>query len=107
MVGKPAATVITSSPGLIARSPSLGEVSAVKATRLADEPELTVSTCGRPMNSPSRLSKDALKRPVVNQASSAASTMFATSAAPTTLPDGGTAVWPGMNSAWARRASAY
>ena len=38
VVGKPAATVITSSPGRTRRSFSCGEVSALKATRLADEP---------------------------------------------------------------------
>ena len=48
VVGKPAATVMTSSPGLIARSPSNGDVNAVNATRLADEPELTVSACATP-----------------------------------------------------------
>ena len=41
MVGKPAATVITSSPGRKRRSPSRGDVSAESATRLADEPEFT------------------------------------------------------------------
>ena len=41
VVGKPAATVMTSSPGLSRRSPSFGEVRAVRASRLADEPELT------------------------------------------------------------------
>ncbi len=41
VVGKPGATVITSSPGLTRRFPSFGEVSAESATRLADEPELT------------------------------------------------------------------
>ena len=41
VVGKPPATVMTSSPGLSWRSPSFGEVSAVSASRSADEPELT------------------------------------------------------------------
>jgi hypothetical protein len=41
VVGKPAATVMTSSPGLSWRSPSLGEQRALSATRLAEEPELT------------------------------------------------------------------
>jgi len=44
VVGKPAATVITSSPGLIRRAcGSLAEVSAEIATRLALEPEFTSS----------------------------------------------------------------
>ena len=38
VVGKPAATVITSSPGCSRRSPSFGEVSAETASRFADEP---------------------------------------------------------------------
>src|SRR6056297_122102 len=42
VVGKPAATVITSSPGCRAFPFSLGDVSAAKAIRLAEEPELTV-----------------------------------------------------------------
>ena len=41
VVGKPAATVITSSPGCSRRSPSFGDVSAVSASRLAEDPELT------------------------------------------------------------------
>ena len=41
VLGNPAATVITSSPGFSLRSPSLGDVSAVSATRLADDPEFT------------------------------------------------------------------
>ena len=41
VVGKPAATVIISSPGRRRRSPSSGEVKALAATRLAKEPELT------------------------------------------------------------------
>ncbi|OIQ75747.1 hypothetical protein GALL_425800 [mine drainage metagenome] len=43
VVGKPAATVMTSSPGFSARVPSLCEVSAVKANRFADEPEVVVN----------------------------------------------------------------
>ncbi|MNT93205.1 hypothetical protein D3C72_2346180 [compost metagenome] len=48
VVGKPAATPITSSPGLIARSPSLGDVRVENATRLAEEPEFTVIRCFTP-----------------------------------------------------------
>ena len=40
VVGKPAATPITSSPGRTARSPRRGEVSAENAIRFADDPEL-------------------------------------------------------------------
>ena len=41
VVGKPQATVITSSPRFTRRSPSNGEVSAINAIRFAEEPELT------------------------------------------------------------------
>ena len=41
VVGKAAATVITSSPRLICRSPSSGAVSVEKATKFAEEPLFT------------------------------------------------------------------
>ena len=41
VVGKPAATVITSSPGHTRRSPSDSSISTVNATRFALEPEFT------------------------------------------------------------------
>ena len=50
--------------------PSLGEVNVLKATRLADEPELTVIRCLTPMKAASFFSNSALKRPVVSQPSS-------------------------------------
>ena len=40
VVGKPAATPITSSPFFMALSPNLGDVSVLKAIKLAEEPEL-------------------------------------------------------------------
>ena len=48
VVGNPAATVITSSPGLKPRSPSLGEVRHDRASRLAEDPELTSRACRTP-----------------------------------------------------------
>ena len=49
VVGKPAATVMTSSPGRSRRSPQLAARSgAVSASRFADEPELTSSACRTP-----------------------------------------------------------
>ena len=42
VVGKPAATVITSSPFLSLFSFNFGDVRAVRAIRFADEPEFTV-----------------------------------------------------------------
>ena len=74
MVGKPAATVMTSSPGLSRRSPSLGEVSALTASRLAEEPELTSEAQRTPTKRASFRSNSSAKRPVVNQASRAEST---------------------------------
>ena len=106
VVGKPAATPMTSSPGLIARSPRRGLVSVENATRLADEPEFTVIACFTPMKSARRRSNMALKRPVVSQPSSEASTIACSSGAPITFPETGTGLSPGTNGfgAWARSA---
>ena len=41
VVGKPQATVMTSSPRFTRRSPRRGEVRVMKAIRLAEEPEFT------------------------------------------------------------------
>lgn len=81
---------MTSSPGLMARAPSFGLVKALKATRLADEPELTVIRCLTPRYLARRCSNWSLNRPVVSHPSNEASTMFFSSAAPMTLPEGGT-----------------
>ena len=97
VVGNPAATEMTSSPGCSARSPSCGEVSAENASRFADEPELVVMQYFTPRNCASRFSNASLKRPVVSQPSSEASTMRCSSGAPITLPDAGTVVSPGTN----------
>jgi hypothetical protein len=97
VVGKPAATVMTSSPGFSARSPSLGEVSALRATRLADEPEFTSDADRTPTNRASFFSNSLAQRPVVNHASSADSTTALISAASITLPETGTVEWPGTN----------
>lgn len=107
VVGKPAATPMTSSPCLIARSPSFGLVSAENATRLADEPEFTVIRYFTPRNCARRCSNIALKRPVVSQPSSEASTIIFSSPAPMTLPDTGTGVWPGTKALGAYAMSAY
>jgi hypothetical protein len=47
---------MTSSPFLIALSPNFGDVSVANATKLADEPELTVIKCLIPINSDSSFS---------------------------------------------------
>src|SRR5882757_3000600 len=106
VVGKPAATVITSSPGFRARSPSFGEVSALNATRFALEPEFTRLAERTPTNFASFRSKSLANRPVVNQASRAESTTEQMSSAPITLPDTGTTDAPGTNSR-AGKASAW
>src|SRR3546814_5878883 len=90
VVGNPVAAVMTSAPGFRARSPISGDVSDAKATRLADEPELTVRTCLTPRNRPSRFSNCVLKRPAVSQKSSELSTRLRTSDGPKTRPETGT-----------------
>ena len=107
VVGKPAATPITSSPFWIARSPNLEEVRVENATRFAEEPEFTVIRCLTPINSANFFSKRSLKRPVVNQPSKEASTMFSNSSEPISLPEGGTTVWPGTNVFGTNSRSAY
>src|SRR6516162_48990 len=95
VVGKPAATVITSSPGFSLRSPSFGEVRALTATRLADEPELTREAERTPTKRASFLSNSLANRPVVNHASRAESTTDPRSLPSMTFPDTGTGVIPG------------
>ena len=97
MVGNPAATVMTSSPGFSRRSPSFGEVSAVSASRFAEDPEFTSEALRTPTNLASLRSKSFANRPVVNQPSSADSTTALISAASMTFPDTGTGVTPGSN----------
>ena len=48
VVGNPQATVMISSPRQTRRSPSFGEVGAMKAGRFALEPEFTSDTKGTP-----------------------------------------------------------
>ena len=97
VVGKPAATVSTSSPGFKARSSSFGDVSADSASRLADEPLLHSSACRSPTKRDSPFSRSRAKRPVVSQKSSADSTSDTISSASNTRPDTGTGVSPGTN----------
>ena len=89
---------MTSMPGLSWRSPSLGLVRAERATRLAEEPELTREAERRPKKRASLRSKSLAKRPVVNQASRAESTTEQMSSASMTLPETWTPDWPGVNS---------
>src|SRR5260370_31642073 len=98
VVGNPAATVMTSSPGFRRRSPSFGEVKALRATRLADDPEFTSEADRTPTNRASLRSNSLAKRPVVNQQSRAESTTEQTSSGPITLPNTDTLEVPGTNS---------
>src|ERR1035438_6616769 len=90
VVGKPAATVMTSSPGLSRRSPSFGDVSALTASRFAEEPEFTSEAQRTPTKRASLRSNSSAKRPVVYQPSRAASTTELKSSASITLPETGT-----------------
>ncbi len=91
----------------MARSPNFGDVKVLKATRLAEEPELTVIKNLTPKNSASFFSNSALNRPVVNQQSSDASTINCISRAPTTFPEGGIILSPGTKGFLTPATSAY
>src|SRR5271169_2653628 len=97
VVGKPAATVMTSSPTLSLRSPRDGDVRHESAARLAEDPELTSDAQRTPMNAAKSRSNAAAKRPVVNHASSDASTRCSISDESTTLPETGTPLSLGLN----------
>jgi hypothetical protein len=65
VVGKPAATVITSSPGRTLRSLSSFAVNAVNARRFAELHEFVVITCLIPMNCESLSSNSLFHLPSV------------------------------------------
>src|SRR5215472_428479 len=98
---------MTSSPGVRRRSPSLGEVRALSASKLAEDPEFTRDTERTPTKRARFRSKLSANRPVVNQASSAESTTALTSAPSITFPDTGTGVTPGINSLWTELSETY
>ena len=85
VVGNPAATVMISSPRLILRSPSSGEVSAIKAFRFAEEPELTSEQNFTPRYFDSFRSNSSVYLPDVSQNSRALSTRLHISALSYTL----------------------
>jgi hypothetical protein len=97
VVGKPAATVMTSSPGLSCRSPSVGEVSTETATRFAEEPEFTSRASRTPTNFANLNSNRSANRPAVSQKSSPDSTMANMSLSSKTRPETGTGDSPGVN----------
>jgi len=73
VVGKPAATVMTSSPGFSARSPNSWAVRQVSASRVAEEPELTSMAWAKPHQAANCSSNCSANRPVVSQKSREAS----------------------------------
>src|SRR5580698_6472564 len=98
VVGKPAATVMTSSPGLSRLSPSLGEVRALTARRFAEDPEFTSDAERTPTNRANLRSNSFACSPVVNQQSSEESITEQRSVLSMTFPDTGTAELPGRKS---------
>ena len=80
---------MTSSPGLSCFSPNLGEVKALNATKLAEDPELTNKQCFTPIHWAKRSSNSAAYLPVVNQKSREESTNLTNSCSSNTLPDAG------------------
>ncbi len=86
VVGKPAATVMISSPGLSRRLPSLGLDKAETASKLAEEPELHKMLFLTPRNSASPSSKASPSLPRVSQKSSVEETAAATSSVLKTRP---------------------
>src|ERR1017187_1579688 len=107
VVGKPAASVITSSPAWRRRSPSFGEVSAATATRLADDPELTSTHSRIPNQRANSFSNCSANRPVVSQKSSDESTSRRISEPSNTLPEIGTGVSPGTKSRGGKASAQY
>ena len=98
VVGKPAATEIISSPGVMALSLCKWEVKDKKAKRFADEPELTVTKFFTFKKFANFSWNSWLNLPVVSQPSKADKIIFLVSSKPISLPDGGITVLPGINS---------
>ena len=87
VVGNPAATVITSSPGLRRReSGSLAEVRAEIATRLAEEPEFTSRLWRTPKKVASSCWNASPSFPKVSQKSRVLDTAASTSSSVKTRP---------------------
>src|SRR5690348_5316470 len=107
VVGKPAATVITSSPGESRLSPSVGEVRAETASRFAEEPELTSIAWRWPVTFARRFSNSAASGPAVSQKSRLVRTSSTTSSGPKTRPETGTDGSAGSNTRGAWRSAAY
>ncbi len=107
VVGKPAATVITSSPGCRRRSRSRGDVSAVSASRFAEEPEFTSRAWRWPVVSRRRRSNASVSGPAVSQKSRLVRTRSTTSSSPNTRPAQETRGAAGSKGAGRWRSRAY
>ncbi|MMZ64608.1 hypothetical protein D1872_269520 [compost metagenome] len=81
MVGKPAATVITSSPGMMRFSFNLGEVKAEIANKLAEDPEFVNKAYLTPKYSANSFSNCLWYLPAVSQKSNEESTRLLISSA--------------------------
>jgi len=90
VVGNPAATVMTSSPGVRRSSPSTGDVSAESASRFAEDPELQRMPKRVPTQRAIFASNWSANRPAVSQKSSDASVTSLRSDASNTRPEIGT-----------------
>ena len=97
VVGNPAATVITSSPGLSCSSPSVGDVKVLSASRFADEPEFVRTALRRLSVLANRDSNFPAIVPDAIFRSSAAATSASRSSASSTAPEDRIGVSPGMN----------
>ena len=97
-MGKPIATVSTSSPALSARLPNLGDVRPLKAQRFALDPLLTNRADLAPTKSANCFSKSLVCFPAVNHPSRLESTKETKSSGERTFPDTGTGVSPATNS---------
>src|SRR2546430_3985442 len=95
VVGNPAATVMTSSPRRSRWSPSSRWVSAVMASRFADEPELRRSAQPRPSARANSGSNVVWLCAAANRMSSAAETRATRSSSSSTAPEGSSAFCPG------------
>src|SRR3989344_4680843 len=96
VVGNEQATVITSSPFRIRRSPNFSEVNVEKAAKFALEPELTRVAYLTPTNLLNSLQNSSAKCPSVSQNSKDASIAFSISLSSNTLPETLTGVIPGI-----------
>ena len=86
VVGKAHATVMTSSPRFIRRSPNKGDVKAKNANKLADEPEFVNEQYFEPIHLAKRFSNSSVQGPVVNQKSNDESIKFFISCSSKTRP---------------------